>query len=313
MQALSTLLFLCGLLFLLSCGVSDTDGLTGTGTLEATEVTVSSEVSGVVRTLRVTEGSSVRAGDTLVVIDSTEWKLQLLRAEANLRGAEAQLKLTLEGPRKEDVAQAQASFESARADLVRMQELRNAGTISQKQFDDANTRFVLAEQALVKMKKGSRAMEIELARAHRDQARAQVESLRKKVRDCTVRAPIAGSVVNTFVETGELISPGGSLVRLSDLSIMNLVVYLPEKALPDIQLGQRATITIDAYDDRTFEGEVAHISPTAEFTPRNIQTKEERVKLVFAVKIRVANPDRLLKSGIPADATIHTNDQVPAE
>lgn len=313
MQAITVILIVISALFLGGCAGNDADSLSGTGTLEATEVTVSAQAIGLVTALRVTEGSAVRAGDTLATIDAADWRLQLLQAEANLRAAEAQLKLTLEGPRKEDIAQAQASFESAQADLARMEELHKAGTIPQRQLDDARTKYTMMEQALGKLKSGSRPMEIELVRARRDQASAQVASLRKKVLDCIVTAPISGSVVNTFVETGEFVAPGGAVVRLADLSTMNLVVYLSETLLPNVKLGQRATLTIDAYKDRTYEGVVAFISPTAEFTPRNIQTKEERVKLVFAVKIHVANPDQTLKAGVPADAIIHTNTQIQAE
>ncbi|MBM4168942.1 MAG: HlyD family efflux transporter periplasmic adaptor subunit [Ignavibacteria bacterium] len=308
-QVLSRLSIALFLLFIAACQGDDTAALTGTGTLEANEVTVSSQVSGIIVSLRVTEGAAVGIGDTLVVIDATEWQHQLAQVEANLRAAEAQLKLTLEGPRKEEIAQAQATFESAQTDLARIEELHDAGTVAKKQLDDARTRFTLAEQNLVKLKSGARSAEIDLARARRDQARAQVASLRKRVLDCVVTAPIAGSVVNTFVEAGEFIAPGGAVVRLADLTTMNLVVYLPETVIPRVKLGQKASIAIDAYEKRTFDGVVAFVSPTAEFTPRNIQTKEERAKLVFAVKIRVSNPDQSLKAGLPADATIHPHDK----
>jgi HlyD family secretion protein len=297
--------FLSAFPVLLFLGCTNEDGarLKESGTLEAVEVTVSTPVGGRVEQVLVEEGAAVHAGDTLMILDSTDWVLQLKQAEAGLVMAEAQYKLAREGMRWEDIIQAEAHFRNAEADLHRMEELFASKSVSQKQLDDARTRFTIAQQAYEKAKKGSREEEIALAKARRDQAAAQVSLLKKKVQDCTVTAPIAGTITKRFVERGELVGMGMALLRIANLEEMNVTVYLRETDLPKIQLGTRAAVQIDAYPDRSYEGEVIYISPTAEFTPKNIQTRDERTKLVFGVKLRVHNPDGTLKAGIPADVT----------
>lgn len=289
---------------LIGCGGNNGSEITETGTLEATEVMVSALAGGTVQDLRVEEGSPVRAGDTLAILDATDWRYQLQQAEANLRAAEAGFKLAQEGPRREDVIQAEANFLSAKNDLKRMEELYASKSVSEKQLEDIRTRFTMAEQTWEKMKRGSRSEEIELAKARRDQAFAQLSSLRKKVNDCVITSPLDGTVTKKFVERGELVGTGMSVVRVSDLRRLTLTIYVPEAVLPRIALGQKASVKVDAFEERSFEGVVVFTSPTAEFTPKNIQTKDERVKLVFAVKLRIENPEGVLKGGVPADATL---------
>jgi HlyD family secretion protein len=288
---------------LFGCSAGDGNSITESGTLEATEVTVSAQVGGPIVRVNVEEGALARPGDTLLVIDVSDYVLQLRQAEAGLAMADAQYRLAVEGTRREDLLQAEANFKSAEEDLRRMEELRASNSVSQKQLDDALTRFTVAQQAYEKAKRGSREAEIVLARARRDQAAAHVASLEKKVSDCHVLAPAAGTVTKRFVERGELAGPGMALLRLADLSVMNVTVYVPESYLPKVQLGSKATVGVDAFAGRAFEGRVVYISPVAEFTPKNIQTREERTKLVFAVKLRVENAGGALKAGIPADVT----------
>ncbi|MEX1139084.1 MAG: efflux RND transporter periplasmic adaptor subunit [Bacteroidota bacterium] len=296
------------LLFLAGCSDNNGDSVAATGTLEATETTVSAQVNGITKLLRVREGTPVKAGDTLAVIDATEWQYQLDQAEANLRAMVASYSLALKGPREEDIAQAKAQYESARNDLDRMEDLFKTNSVPQKQLEDARTRYTMADQTLRKLNEGTRKEELALAKARRDQAEAAAGQLRKKLADCTVIAPVSGIVVNTFVEPGELLTPGAAVVRIADVSEMKISVYVSEVLLPRVRLGQKAMVSVDAFDDRSFEGEVIYISPTAEFTPKNIQTKEERVKLVFAVKVLVKNPGATLKAGLPADVMIALSD-----
>jgi HlyD family secretion protein len=211
-----------------------------------------------------------------------------------------------EGAREEDVIQAEASFKSAEADLKRMEDLIKSKSITDKQLEDARTRYTLAQQTWMKMKRGSRQNEIDMARARRDQATAQAASLKKKVSDCILVSPLKGIVTKRYIEIGELAGQGTALVRISNLDIMNIMIYVPETELPRIKLSQKASVRVDAFSDREFRGSVTFISPTAEFTPKNIQTKDDRTKLVFGVKIQVVNNDGSLKAGLPADVTIQT-------
>lgn len=288
----------------LHCNSGTTGAIEATGTIESTETTISTQVAGIVRQLQVDEGSAVRPADTLAVLDQEEWRLQLAQASANLAATQAQLDLALRGAREEDLLQAEASYKNAESDLRRMEQLRTDNSVSPKQFEDAQTRYTLARQTYEKLKRGSRVEEIQMARARRDQAAAQLGSLKKKFGDCVITAPIAGIVTRRFVEPGEFVGMGVSIVRIANLSVMELMIYVPEADLPTIRLGQPADVSVDAYQDRVFKGTVVFISPTAEFTPKNIQTKDERTKLVFGVKIKVANPDGALKAGIPADVAL---------
>lgn len=295
--------YLCALL-LAGCSNNHRGAIEATGTIESTEVTISAQAGGPVQRLLIDEGSLVQTGDTLVVIDGTDWRFQYDQARAGFAQAEAQYALVMSGARQEDVAQADATYKNAEADLQRMEQLWKEKSITQKQIDDARTRWTVAQQTLEKLRRGSRKEEIRSARARMEQARAQMEALRKKVDDCIVRSPISGAVTKRFVEAGELAGTGTALVRVANLKEMDLTIYVSETELPNVALGQPAQVRIDAFPDRDFEGRVIYISPTAEFTPKNIQTKDERTKLVFAVKLRVPNPDGLLKAGIPADVRL---------
>lgn len=291
-------------LLIVGCASNDGAVIEETGTLEAREVDVSALVSGTVVSLRVDEGAYVKSGDTLAILDSTEWRLQLDQAEAQLRGAAAQYALAVEGPRKEDLAQAKANLESAERDLHRMETLWKTQTITEKMLEDTRTRYTLAYEGYKRLERGTRKQELELAETQKDRASAQVALLRKKLADCTVTSPLTGTVVARFVEEGELVGTGMRVFRIANLEELELIFYVSEMNLPRISLGSTASIKVDAFSDRTFEGTVVFISPIAEFTPKNIQTKEERTKLVFGVKVNVRNPDRILKAGIPADVSV---------
>jgi HlyD family secretion protein len=290
--------------FLFGCSSHDGETISATGTIEATEVTLSAQAGGQVKRIIADEGDVVRSGDTLLIIDNIDWVYQLEQARGGYEMAEAQFRLALKGAREEDVIQSEANYKNAETDLKRMEELYRAKSVSEKQLDDARTRFTVSQQMWEKMKNGSRQEEIDAARARRDQTKAQMASLQKKVNDCVVTAQVGGTVTKRFVEQGELASTGMALYRVSDLSTMDITIYVSESNLPKVKLNQKAIVNIDAFQTKDYEGKVTFISSTAEFTPKNIQTKEERTKLVFSVKVKVPNPDGTLKAGIPADVTL---------
>jgi HlyD family secretion protein len=297
------ILILCSV-FLFSCNSRDGETISATGTIEATEMNLSAQAGGQIKRVIADEGDVVRLGDTLLIIDNTDWVYQLEQARGGYEMAEAQFRLALKGAREEDVIQSEANYKNAEADLKRMEELYRARSVSEKQLDDAKTRLTINQQMWEKMKHGSRQEEIDAARARRDQTKAQMASLQKKVNDCIVTAQAAGTITKKFVEQGELAGTGMALYRISNLSSMDITIYVSESDLPKIKLNQRAVINIDAFEKKSYEGRVTFISSTAEFTPKNIQTKDERTKLVFSVKVKVPNPDGTLKAGIPADVSI---------
>jgi len=313
---ISSVLFL---LLLTSCGNNNQQKLIeASGTIESTNVIVSSKTSGEILTFNFNEGAQVNAGDTILIIDHELLDIQLQQSMAAKDAAEAQMKLMLSGARKEDINQAEqnlnqakVNFETAERDKIRFKNLYDSRSITQKQYEDAiarydlmNAQYISAQENYNKVKKIFRQEEIEQAKANLNKATAGVELLKKNIRDCYVISPIKGFIVKTFVERGESVSPMSSLFKVSDLDEVELVVYVSEEELGYVKLGQKADVTIDTYKDKSYEGKVTYISSEAEFTPKNIQTKDERTKLVFAVKITIPNKDYDLKSGMPADAVI---------
>lgn len=301
------MIYRCNLLLLLAfagCSDNHKGEILASGTIEGTTVTIGSEVAGKVKEIRANEGTRVMKGDTLLIIDDAEYKIQLRQAAANFESFEATYRLTLEGSRKEDVLQAEAAYSTAEADYHRMKDLIGTLSITQKQYDDAYNKYISAQQNFEKMKQGSRREEINAARQKKDLAEAQVDLLKKKNRDCVIISPTAGMVTLKAVEAGELVMQGSNLFRIAKIERMKLMIYVNETDLGKIKLGEPAKVSIDADPGKEYDGVVTFISPFAEFTPKNVQTKEERTKLVFGVKIEVANPDGALKSGLPADVRI---------
>lgn len=315
---ISISLFLTLCVSLTGCGDGSGDRIEASGTLEATEVRVSAKVPGQIQRIFIREGVDVQAGDTLMVLDQTTLALQWRQARGGVDLAEAQYKLLLNGARPEDLQlaeealkSAESSFKSANDDYARMKELYAAQSVSRKQFDDAESRFAIAQaqlnsakQQVQKMQRFARAEDLAAAKARLKQAQASAGILRKQLDDATILAPIAGTVTHRPVEEGELVGVGTTVATIARLETLNLVIYVNEVNLGRVQVGGGADIVIDAYPDRTFPGRVTYISPMAEFTPKNVQTKEDRTKLVFGVKIEVENGERILKSGMPADAWI---------
>jgi HlyD family secretion protein len=289
---------------LIGCNGNTSTRIEATGTIEATEVTLSVQSGGQIKEIIADEGELVSIGDTLLIIDNTDWMFQFEQARSGYEMADAQYRLALKGAREEDIAQAEANYKNAEEDLKRMEELWRTKSITQKQFDDTRTKFTVSQQLWEKMKRGSRQEEIDAAHARRDQTKVQMASLQKKVNDCVIISPIAGTITKRYVEQGELAAIGTALYRISDLSIMDITIYISEVHLPKVKINQKATVNVDAFPHKDFEGKVTFISSTAEFTPKNIQTKDERTKLVFSVKVKVPNPDGILKAGIPADVSI---------
>jgi HlyD family secretion protein len=286
----------------------------GSGTIECTQVQVSPLVAGRILSLPPREGTTVKAGDLVARLDAADYELKLAELKAMLAQAEAQVDLLVAGSRREDVLRAKAQLEEARAaeratraDLLRTEELFGKQSASRKQLDDAKAmaeRAVAgveaASQAFNRQENGSRQEEIRIARAQAEQARARLAQTEKAIRDCIVTSPADGFVTDRIREDGEYAAPGTPLITLSRLDDIWLSVYVPESRLGQVRLGQPAWVRIDG-DPTFFRGFVSFVAAEAEFTPRNVQTPEERAKLVYRIKITLENRDRLFKPGMPAD------------
>jgi len=303
---------------LLNCGGSDVDTIRASGTIEATEVNVAARSAGQVLELRRAEGDAVKSGDTLALIDHVALDMQLRQGQALLDQAQAQLDLLRKGARDEDQAQAQelansakASLESARADRDRATALFSAGSTTGKMKDDADARFSVAQaqyntaqENVAKLSRFARPEELRAAEARVTQAQAARDLFAKSVADCLITAPVDGVVTSRPARVGELVGPGTTVMVVTDLDPVSLMIYVSETELARVKLGATAEVRIDAARSRVFNGRVTYISPTAEFTPKNVQTREDRVKLVFGVKLELGNEDRALKPGMPADAVL---------
>jgi HlyD family secretion protein len=175
--------------------------------------------------------------------------------------------------------------------------------VARERAQAADRRIAAARAQLARLRAGARREELDAASARVASADAQIATLEKAIADATVTAPIAGIVTGKVAEAGELAQPRTPIVVITDLDEVWANVYVDEPVVPRLRLGQSATLFTDA-GGPGLEGRVTYISERAEFTPRNVQTAEDRSKLVYRVKVSAANPDGVLKAGMPVEAEI---------
>jgi HlyD family secretion protein len=301
------------------------------GQVEATDVQVAAQVGGRLIELRVDEGDRVKAGDLVARLDAADAELALARARAERDQSDAQLRLLVAGARVEDIRQADAQaatadaevraveveLASAQADVDRFEALLASNSGSRKQRDDAVTRrdsarerlrgardhVRAAREVVARLRAGARREEVEGARARVAAAAAQIAIWEKAITDATVTAPVSGIVTEKLADKGELLQPRAPVVVVTDLDHAWANVYVDEPVVPRLRLGQAATVFTDA-GGPGIPGTVSYIASKAEFTPRNVQTADDRSKLVYRVKISVSNTNGVLKTGMPVEAEI---------
>jgi HlyD family secretion protein len=286
----------------------------GSGSIEATEMRVASEVPGRLVEMRAEEGASVAEGDTLALIDPSDYALRLEAARAALSGARARLDLVIAGARDENIEQAKSGVREARAaaDLAdttyaRTLRLFETGSTTRQRLDEAfaareraSAALYAANEALAVLLRGNREQEVRMAQAQVDQARAQAALAERALEHCAIVSPAAGTVTIKVAEAGETMGAGSPVAVVSRLDRVWLSIYVAEPMLSEVTLGDTAYVTIDGSRD-IFTGNVVFISPEAEFTPRDVQTPDQRAKLVYRVKIELDNRDGVFKPGMPAD------------
>lgn len=208
---------------------------------------------------------------------------------------------------------AAATQEGARQALSLLYEMRSDPQQLQAQIDAAEAQYRAAEGAvemaravLEGLRDGATAEELAAAAAQVQQAQAELDSVLVLLGKLTLTAPAGGHVLEVIGHAGELAAPGAPLITVADLDQVTLTVYVPETQLGAVRVGQEVEVRVDSFPDRIFTGRVATIASEAEFTPRNVQTQEERVNMVFAVRVSISNPDHALGPGMPADAVILT-------
>ena len=274
------------------CG-GNGDTIGGSGLLEADDAIISAETSGQVKDLFFTEGTRVLAGDTLLVIDPSRVELELESALAGRKVARARLETS-----RFQLDQAQEAERYVRSERDRVTTLVKSGTSTQKQLDQLEHELTSAELGRKTARANIAALDAELARIDAD-----INRLRRQLQDCYPVSPIAGVVTEKYIDAGELLVPGRPVARVARLDTVYVKVYLPTAAFASVSIGDQATVDTES-GGRQYRGAVVWTSEEAEFTPKNVQTRESRTNLVYAVKIRVANSDGRLKVGMPVFVTI---------
>lgn len=236
------------------------------GNIEATEVRLSFRATGKIVELLADEGASLKAGDVVARLDTDELSRTRDQAESSFKAAEYQYTL-------------------AKDDYDRSEKLYAAGSISTQKRDAAKTAA-------------------DSARSNMEALKAAFELADTRLGFVTLVCPLNSYVLVKSVEAGEVVHAGATIFTVADLTDIWLTAYVNEKDLGKVRLNQEAAVMTDSFPGKRYKGRVSFISQEAEFTPKQIQTDEERVKLVYRIKIKIDNPNQELKPGMPADGYI---------
>jgi HlyD family secretion protein len=292
----------------------DKHRLVASGHVEAVEVRVLTKVRGHLLQRPVDEGDVVTAGQVVAVLDTVDTDLLLRQAKAERDRTDADWRLAVAGSRPEDIKELEAratavaaSLEGAEKELTRQESLLVEGVTTASTRDDALAKrdtlrgdLASAKEALARARAGSRGQEIDAARALRDAADAKIAQFEQQIADARIVSPVAGVVTEKIAEPGELLAAGAAILVITDLGKPWLTVYVAEPDLGRVKIGAPAEVVTDGGERR--RGKVTFIASRGEFTPKNVQTRDERVKLVYRVKVGLDNADGLFKSGMPAEA-----------
>jgi len=298
--------------------------ISGSGIIEVTQVDVAFEVPGRIAERFVDEGAMVDGGEPIARLDEREYALRVEQARAAKEAAEARYKMMMRGSREQEVDQALSALEAAESALrlqnrehERISSLAAKGIVSQDELDrvatarsDARAARAGAAARLEMLREGFRTEEIQEARARVAQAASELDLAELNLSRCKLYAPLAGRVLSKSREAGEMVQPGTPIVTIGDLTRPWVNLYVGERDLGKVRLGMKAWVSVDSFPDDPFPGRVTFVADRAEFTPKNIQTPDERVKLVYRVKVEVEPRDGALKPGMPADAVLPLEGEV---
>ena len=279
-------------LLLLSCN-NDKDNCDATGSFEATEIVVSSQANGRILTFSLNEGDRLQQGQMVGVIDSTQLHLQKMSILSNARGVRAQ-----QPDIRKQTASIQEQIRTQEREKARVKRLLESNAANQKQLDDIESQIdVLQKQLLAltsTLEKNS-----ENISAQSSTLEIQVAQLDDQLEKTRIVSPIAGTVINRYAEAGELATIGTPLFKIADTDTMDLRAYVTNDQLARIKLNDEVTVRVDDGEGnmKSYSGKITWISSKSEFTPKAIQTKNERANLVYALKIAVPN-DGFLKIGM---------------
>jgi HlyD family secretion protein len=288
------------------------------GNIEAHESLVSFKVPGRIVELPVDEGQSLRAGDLIARLDTGDYSQQVAIDEATEHVRQSKLQLSLAGSRSQDIAaahqavlDAQADLEQKKNDFARYDSLYKLDEVTGQTRDQSRTNVERAQavyerqlQMYNELVEGTRKEQIAIDRADLRQARQILGMSRIRLSYTTLESPFSGVILERQAELGEVASAGTPVITLADLDHIWLRVYVPETQLARVKFGQQVAVKTDSFPNRTYSGRISFVSPEAEFTPKSVQTDEERVTLVYRAKVDIDNPNHELKPGMPADVYI---------
>jgi HlyD family secretion protein len=281
-----------GVIILVGCR-NNSDQADAYGTFEATEVIVSAETSGRILKYDATEGNEVEKGTEITLIDTTLFNLQKDEIDAGMKSVRTRISSI--NAQNDIIVQ---QIENLNVNITRIRNMLKDDAATQKQFDDLTGQVTVLEKQIAanNTQKASVAAELSVFESKK-------ATLNEQIHRCSVKSPLRGTIIEKYAEAGEMAVAGKPLAKIADLSVIKLKVYVSGAQLSDIRTGQEVTVRIDKgkKDYSTFTGKISYISGKAEFTPKIIQTKEERVTFVYAVTIDVIN-DGSMKSGMPGEA-----------
>lgn len=295
-----TLVLLTPFLLLAACrGKEDPNVVRLNGRLEAPTVDLAPKVAGRVVDVKVREGDRVKAGDLLVTLDLGETALAVTRDREGVKSAEARLKDFEVGSRTAEIAQAEAdvadkkaAVELAKKELERQETLLSKKVGTERDADTARTTLEravasekMARQRLELLREGFRRHQTEQARYEVDRAKSVLQQSETVAKESEIRAPADGVVLHRIAEPGLLLGPGAPALTLGFANRLYVRTFVPETQLGRVKPGQAATVTVDAFPGKSFPARVTEISPDAEFTPKPVETRRERVNLVYAAKV----------------------------
>jgi len=270
------------------------------GNFEADKTLISAEVTGRIMELNIEEGDLLSAGQIVGQIDSLDLHLkkeqmeaQILALKANFDQINAQLEVQ------------QQQLENIEISKERTENLKKEGAATQKQVDDVQGQYELAKKQLIAINSQRNALTQQI-----NALQEQKKQIELNLQKSTLSNPVNGSVLNKYAMTGEMAMAGKALYAVADLSSLKLKAYISGQQLSQIKLGQQVTVLIDAPDGKleSLSGSIVWVSETAEFTPKTIQTREDRVNLVYAFKVKVPNDGRL-KIGMPGEVVFKSGEQ----
>ena len=288
------------------------------GNIEVDDVEMSFKISGRVQQRPVDEGMRVKTGQLVAKLDTEDLQAEAALRQAEVAAAAAKLAELEAGSRPQEIAAAAATAEAARVEMERLKldytrvtDLYQRKVATQQEYDTARAAYDSgvakhneAVERLKLVQEGPRKEQIEQARAQLEQARSTLQLAQVRLGYATLLSPLNGVVLSKNIEPGEFVAAGTPVVAVADIEHVYLRAYINETELGRVKLGQKVRVRTDTYPEKTYMGVIAFISQQAEFTPRNVQTAKERVKLVFRVKIDIDNPQMELKPGMPADGDI---------